>query len=142
MADSQNPVEDDIRRPRILIVDDEAANLQALRVTLGGQGFDVTGFTSPDDALEAITPDAFDVLLTDLKMPSTTGVELLQRAHERDPYLSGVIMTGEGSIASAVESMRSGAVDYVLKPLKLSNLLPVLASARTLGRLRRENDQL
>ena len=93
---------DDDRRTRILIVDDEAANLQALRVTLGGQGFDVTGFTHPDDALVAITPGAFDVLLTDLKMPSITGVELLRKAHERDPHLSGVIMTGEGSIASAV----------------------------------------
>jgi signal transduction histidine kinase len=142
MVEPRKPLDEDDRRTRILIVDDEDANLQALRVTLGGQGFDVAGFTHPDDALEAITPGAFDVLLTDLMMPSTTGVELLQRAHERDPHLSGVIMTGEGSIASAVESMRSGAVDYVLKPLKLSNLLPILASARTLGRLRRENDQL
>jgi len=142
VIDTQTPTEDGDRRVRILIVDDEAANLQALRVTLGGQGFDVTGFTHPAEALKVITPGAFDILLTDLRMPTTTGVELLRSAHERDPYLAGVIMTGEGSIASAVESMRSGAVDYVLKPLKLSNLLPVLARARTIGRLRRENDQL
>ena len=141
MTTAQDPTDGE-PRARILVVDDEPANLQALRVTLSGQGFDVTGFTDPAQALAAITLGAFDVLLTDLKMPSTTGVELLQRAHERDPYLSGIIMTGEGSIASAVESMRSGAVDYVLKPLKLSNLLPMLASALTLGRLRRANDQL
>ncbi|MET3667247.1 response regulator [Caulobacter sp. 1776] len=142
MVETDNRQDADGRHARLLIVDDEAANLQALRVTLEAKGFDVTGFTDPDQALEAITLGAFDVLLTDLKMPSTTGVELLQRAHERDPYLAGIVMTGEGSIASAVESMRSGAVDYVLKPLKLSNLLPVLASALTLGRLRRENGQL
>lgn len=142
MAETHDRDHDGGGRARILIVDDEAANLQALRVTLEAKGFEVIGFTDPGQALEAIAPGAFDVLLTDLKMPSTTGVELLQRAHERDPYLAGIIMTGEGSIASAVESMRSGAVDYVLKPLKLSNLLPVLASALTLGRLRRENDQL
>jgi signal transduction histidine kinase len=141
MTPAQDPA-GDTPKARILVVDDEPANLQALRVTLGGQGFDVTGFTDPTLALQAITLGAFDVLLTDLKMPSTTGVELLQRAHDRDPYLSGIIMTGEGSIDSAVESMRSGAVDYVLKPLKLSNLLPVLASALTLGRLRRANHQL
>jgi signal transduction histidine kinase len=129
-------------RPRILIVDDEALNLRALEATLGAQGYAVAGFTDPIAALNALKAGGFEILLADLMMPGMSGVELMRLAQAEDPDLVGVIMTGEGSIASAVEAMKSGALDYVLKPLKLSALLPVLSRALTVRRLRVENASL
>jgi signal transduction histidine kinase len=128
--------------PRLLIVDDEAANLQALQSTLAGQGYQVAGFSDPTAALAAFKADAFDLLLTDLVMPGIGGMTLMQEMRARDPDLAVVIMTGEGSIASAVEAMREGAMDYVLKPLRLSTLLPVISRALTVRDLRRENARL
>jgi signal transduction histidine kinase len=125
-----------------MIVDDEAANLQALQSTLAGQGYDVEGFADPTAALAAFKADAFDLLLTDLVMPGIGGMTLMQEMRARDPDLAVVIMTGEGSIASAVEAMREGAMDYVLKPLRLSTLLPVISRALTVRDLRRENARL
>ncbi|HKP78356.1 MAG TPA: response regulator, partial [Phenylobacterium sp.] len=130
------------RPPRILVVDDEAANLQALQSTLGSQGHEVAGFADPTAALAAFRPDAFDLLLTDLVMPGINGMTLMQELRARDPDLAVVIMTGEGSIASAVEAMREGAMDYVLKPLKLSTLLPAISRALTVRDLRRKNAEL
>jgi len=133
---------EDAGPPRLLIVDDEGANLQALLATLGGQGFEVAGFTDPAAALAAFKPDAFDLLLTDLMMPGIGGLTLMHEMRARDPDLAVVIMTGEGSISSAVEAMRDGALDYVLKPLKLSALLPVISRALTIRDLRRQNAAL
>ncbi|MBU1374341.1 MAG: response regulator [Alphaproteobacteria bacterium] len=128
--------------PRLLIVDDEAANLQALQSTLSGHGYEVAAFTDPAAALAAFKPDAFDLLLTDLVMPGIGGLTLMHEMRARDPDLAVVIMTGEGSISSAVEAMRDGAMDYVLKPLRLSTLLPVISRALTVRDLRRENTRL
>lgn len=128
--------------PRLMIVDDEAANLEALQSTLSGQGYEVAGFTDPTAALAAFQRDAFDLLLTDLVMPGIGGMTLMHELRARDPDLAVVIMTGEGSITSAVEAMREGAMDYVLKPLRLSTLLPVISRALTVRELRRENARL
>ena len=125
-----------------MIVDDERANLQALEATIGGQGYAVSGFSDPEAALKAFKPGAFDLLLTDLVMPGVGGLTLMQELRAQDPDLAVVIMTGEGSISSAVEAMREGALDYVLKPLKLSTLLPVISRALTVRDLRRENARL
>ncbi len=127
---------------RILVVDDEAANVDALRATLTGRGYDVQGCTDATTALAALAQDRFALLLADLNMPGMGGVELLQAAQARDPDLVGVIMTGEGSIATAVEAMKVGALDYVLKPLKLATLLPVISRALTVRQLRLDNAAL
>lgn len=143
MSDRLQPSDGEpTERPRILVVDDDAAHLQALKTTLAAQGYAVTGFGDPTDALEAMRRDGCDILLADLNMPGVSGVELLREAQAQVPDLVGVIMTGEGSIATAVEAMKSGALDYVLKPLRLASLLPVLARALTVRRLRVENATL
>ena len=139
MSETEDP---DSGPPRLMIVDDEPANLQALQSTLAGQGYEVEGFTDPTEALARFHRDAFDLLLTDLVMPGIGGLTLMHEMRARDPDLAVVIMTGEGSIASAVEAMRDGALDYVLKPLKLSTLLPVISRALTVRDLRRENARL
>jgi FixJ family two-component response regulator len=127
---------------RILIVDDDQAIVDALSHTLGGQGYEIVGFTDGAAALASLEAGRFDLLLTDLTMPGLGGVDLLRQARERDPDLVGVIMTGEGTIATAVEAMKTGALDYILKPLKLSVIVPVLSRALTVRRLRIENVDL
>jgi signal transduction histidine kinase len=127
---------------RILIVDDEAAQMKALCDTLRDEGYETVGFTRGKPALAALRQTEFDLLLADLMMPEMDGIALLQAAREVDPDLVGIIMTGEGSIASAVEAMKSGALDYILKPFKLSVILPVLSRALAVQRLRMENADL
>ena len=124
---------------RILIVDDEVRQMNALCDTLRDQEYEVTGFASSTAALAALRESKFDLLLTDLMMPEMDGISLLRAAHETDRDLVGVLMTGHGTIDTAVDAMKAGALDYILKPFKLSAVLPVLARALTVRRLRMEN---
>jgi two-component system sensor histidine kinase/response regulator len=121
---------------RILIVDDEMASMRALCDTLQTRGYDVAGFTGGDVALQCLRERQFDLLLTDLMMPGMGGVELLAAALKIDPQVVGIIMTGQGTVATAVEAMKAGAFDYVLKPFKLSLILPVLTRALAVRQLR------
>jgi signal transduction histidine kinase len=126
----------------LLVVDDEAAQMQALRDTLQDQGYDVVGCTSGEAGLVALRAETFDVLLADLMMPGMDGITLLRAALQVDPMLVGIIMTGAGTIGSAVEAMQSGALDYILKPFKLSAIVPVLARGLAVRGLRLENAAL
>src|SRR6185503_20016163 len=101
-----------------------------------------TGFSSANGALEALRAQEFDLILTDLMMPEMDGITLLRAALQARPDLVGIIMTGEGTIATAVEAMKTGALDYILKPFKLSVILPVLARALAMRRLRQKNVEL
>jgi DNA-binding NtrC family response regulator len=130
------------RRGRLLIVDDEVELMRALCESLRDEGFDPVGFTRPEDALAELPGGDFDVLLSDLMMPGTDGIQLLRAALAIDPVLVGVIMTGQGSIQTAVEAMKSGAFDYVLKPFRLQQVMPVLDRAMEVRRLRTENARL
>jgi signal transduction histidine kinase len=127
---------------RLLIVDDEAAQRHALSETLQVQGFETVGCGNAEAALAELRQRPVDLLLTDLMMPGTDGIGLLRAAREIDPMLVVIIMTGEGTIATAVEAMRSGAFDYILKPFKLSAILPVLSRALAVRRLRIQNAAL
>jgi hypothetical protein len=127
---------------RILIVDDEVAQMKALRDSLRHEGYETVGFSSGPEALAAIREKPFDVLLTDLRMPGMDGIALVRAALETDANLVCIMMTGAGTITTAVESMKAGTLDYVLKPFKLSVILPVLARALTVRRLRLENAAL
>lgn len=113
--------------------------MTALCETLNDHGYQTTGFASSKAALAAVEKGKFDLLLTDLMMPEMDGITLLRGAHEVDPDLVGIVMTGQGTIDSAVEAMKAGALDYILKPFKLSVVLPVLSRALTVRKLRLEN---
>jgi signal transduction histidine kinase len=129
-------------RARLLVVDDEAAQMKALCNTLQEEGYTTVGFTSARQALEHLASNEFDLLLTDLMMPEMDGIALLRAAQEIDRDLAAVIMTGHGTIDTAVQAMQGGALDYILKPFRLNAVLPVLSKALATRRLQTENIQL
>ncbi|CAN5192234.1 response regulator [soil metagenome] len=124
---------------RMLIVDDESALMEARCNILAQQGYATSGCNSAEEALARLRTERFDLLLTDLMMPGTDGIALARAALLADPQMAVVMMTGQGSVATAVEAMQSGVVDYVLKPFKLGAMMPVLERALAIGRLRRDN---
>jgi DNA-binding NtrC family response regulator len=130
------------KRGNLLVVDDEVELMRALCESLGEQGFAVRGLSDPAQAPDALRDGDFDVLLTDLMMPGTDGIHLLREALAIDPNLVGIIMTGQGTIQTAVEAMRAGAFDYILKPFRLQQVMPVLDRALEVRRLRLENVRL
>ena len=127
---------------RLLIVDDEKAQMRALCDTLGPAGYETRGFDSPREALAALRPGEFDLLLTDLQMPEMDGIALAAAVRQVDPDIGAIVMTGHGTIDTAVLAMQGGALDYILKPFKLNVVLPVIARALDLQRLRHENATL
>jgi hypothetical protein len=127
---------------RILIVDDEEALMKALANTLKDHGYETAGFTRGQDALAALKKQRFELLLSDLMMPEMDGIAMLRAALEMDPNIIGIIMTGAGTIPTAVEAMKTGAFDYILKPFKLNIILPVLTRGLALRELRLRNAAL
>jgi len=127
---------------RIIIVDDEVELMSALCEMLVGQGYETKGFLAGVEALAVLKEQEFDLLLTDLMMPGMDGIELIRGGLEIDPNLIGIIMTGHGTVQTAVEAMKTGAFDYILKPFKLNTLLPLLSRAMQVRNLRLENMQL
>ncbi len=126
----------------LLIVDDETAHMRALCDTLQLEGYSTTGVSSASAALAAMREKPFDLLLTDLMMPEMDGIALLRAAQEIDADVAGVVMTGHGTIDTAVKAMQAGACDYIVKPFRMNQLLPVIARALESRRLRRLNKEL
>jgi hypothetical protein len=126
-------------------VDDESGLVAALCRILQAEGYATTGAASGPEALDALRATTveeaagYDVLVTDLTMPAMDGITLLRAAREIDSDLVTVVMTGHGTIDTAVEAMKSGALDYILKPFNLSVILPVVSRALTVRRLRTQN---
>jgi two-component system, sensor histidine kinase and response regulator len=132
---------------RILIVDDEAALATALARTLQNEGYDTASLTTATQAVPLLraafeSGAPFDVLITDLMMPEMNGIALLRAALQIDEHLAVVVMTGHGTIDSAVAAMRNGALDFIEKPFNLTVIRPVLSRAFAVRRLRRENAAL
>lgn len=126
----------------LLIVDDDVTQLKALCDTLESQRYATSGFTRAADALDSLRDSTFDLLLTDLQMPAMNGIELLRRAQAIDGDLAAVVMTGHGTLDTAVEALKAGALDYIQKPFKLSVMLPVIERALTMRHLKREKARL
>jgi len=127
---------------RVLVVDDDPDLVDSILLGLREAAYTVSGVTSAAEALDLMRRERFDVMLTDLNLIPVDGITLLRRALEIDPGLSGIMMTGRGTVDTAVEAMKAGAVDYVLKPFKLDAVLAVLCRALKLRQLSRENAAL
>lgn len=127
---------------RVLVVDDEVELKNALVDALVARSYEARGYTSGPDALEALRTEDFDLLISDLMMPEMDGIALIKAALEIDPHLVAIIMTGQGTIQTAVDAMKAGTFDYVLKPFRMQTLMPILTRAINTRRLRKENLQL
>ncbi len=127
---------------RLFIVDDETAQMRALCDTLRLEGYHTEGFSSAQQALAELRPGRVDLLLTDLMMPEMDGISLINAARQIDPDLGAIVMTGHGTVDTAVQAMQVGALDYILKPFKLNVILPVISRALDVQRLRREIEDL
>jgi PAS domain S-box-containing protein len=126
----------------LLIVDDEVQLTRIICEALTKYGYETVGVASPQEAVELLRRQDFDLLLTDLSMPKMDGIELLRAAAEIDPSIVGILMTGHGTVQTAVDAMKTGAHDYILKPFKLQDALNVVARAMESRRLMLENVQL
>jgi two-component system, NtrC family, response regulator HydG len=127
---------------RILIADDNPAELDAFTRILVRTGYQILSVDNGQSALEIIKKNPIDVLLTDLNMPFLNGHELLRSAKALKPELEIVIITGEGSVESAVNTLKAGAYDFIEKPFKRIDLLKTIEKALEKQRLYRENRKL
>ena len=126
----------------ILVVDDEQANRVTLERILSREGYRVVHAPSGRVAMEELRDRAIDVVLTDLKMPGMSGIDLLKAAKKIDPDLEVVVMTAYGTVETAVEAMKEGAYDFVSKPLKRMDLVRTLRKALEKRTLQVENRRL
>ncbi|MBI3353929.1 MAG: sigma-54-dependent Fis family transcriptional regulator, partial [Nitrospirae bacterium] len=123
----------------ILVVDDEKSQRDILETILEDEGYDVEVSSNTSNALDLIKKMDFDIVLTDLKMPGSDGLDLLQKIINKNNLSCVVIMTAHGTIDTAVEAMKKGAFDYLTKPLERDELLLCLKRAFEKIRLVREN---
>jgi len=116
-------------RIRLLIVDDEIKFLESIAQRLELRDFEVFKATNGKEALESAKNSKFDLALLDLKMPGMDGKEVLEILKREHKYIEVIILTGHGSLDSAVECTKLGAFDYLPKPYELEKLLDVLQKA-------------
>lgn len=126
----------------IMVVDDEEIFLLSLKNHILLLGYSVVTATSGHEALAILKDQPIDLVITDLKMPDMDGVQLMLSARERYPLLPVIVFTAKGSIGSAVEAMRQGALDYLEKPFNPQSFDLVLHRALEFGRLSGENKLL
>jgi len=124
---------------RVLVVDDEKSMRDLLAITLEKEGYDVTLADGGEAAVEAIRRDAFDAILTDLRMPKVDGLQVLRSAKDLSPETTVIVITAVASTETAVEAMKLGAYDYVTKPFKLDEVKLIVKNALERKRLRDEN---
>jgi DNA-binding NtrC family response regulator len=119
-----------IAKIRLLLVDDERQFVEVMTQRLARRGFDVIGASSGREALDRLAADAgVDVVLLDVKMPGMNGIEATRRIKQAHPLLEIVILTGHAAIDSAVEAIRHGAYDYLMKPADLDELIAKVKQA-------------
>ena len=129
-------------KKHLLLVEDEAPLREALAERLVEHGFDVEQADSGEQAIEKLAEFAFDIVITDLRLPGLDGTRVLEAALLRYPDIVGIIVTGYGTVKDAVEAIKRGATDFVTKPFQFDELLHALNSALEKRRLKAENAYL
>lgn len=127
---------------KILLVDDEVSQTELLKGFLGKKGFKVTATQDPEEALTLIRSQGFDLLLSDYRMPKMDGLTLIKNAREIDPTVQIIMMSAYGTIETAVEIIKSGASEYLTKPIDLQELLLLIDKCIDKRVLQEENRQL
>ncbi len=131
-----------MKAPSILIVDDEPLMRLSMVDALKEVGYEVRAAATGTEGAEHFDKQPVDVLITDLRLPGTDGLELLQRCKQRSPRTEVILITAHGSVETAVEAMKRGAYDYITKPFSMDELLLIVERVAKVMALRQENIQL
>jgi len=129
-------------KPSVLVVDDESGILDTLRILLRNEGFEVTTAQGGKAGLEQIRSGAHDIILSDVRMPQVSGLDILTAAREQDPMTPVILMTAQASLQSAISAVNSGAFYYIQKPFSNDELVAILRRACEYRAVRVENKQL
>jgi DNA-binding NtrC family response regulator len=128
--------------PHILLIDDEKIALINLTHVLEAEGYRVTACMDGESGLATMQKNAFDLVLTDLRMPGIDGMEVLQHIRSTTPDVPVIMITGHATFDSAVDAMKAGAYHYISKPFRLAEAREVVRGALELRRVRQENSEL
>lgn len=129
-------------RPTVLVVDDESGILESLRILLRTEGFEPSLAHGGKKGLEALAETKPDIVLTDIRMPGATGVEILAAARQNDPDVPVILMTAQATLQSAMQAVNEGAFYYIQKPFRNDELIAILRRAAEHRQLRMENRTL
>ena len=127
---------------RILIVEDEPGVIEVFTECLTREGYAINTAATGETAIQMLADNRYDVVLIDLHLPKADGFQVLAHLQQVSPSSSAIVVTGHGSIESAVEAMKQGAVDYLTKPMTVVQLRIVVKKALDVQRLQRENRRL
>jgi response regulator RpfG family c-di-GMP phosphodiesterase len=127
---------------RILVVDDEGLIQQLCRRILLKNGFEVETASNGSHALEMNAKSSYDILLTDIKMPGMSGLELIEKVKERQPEIAAIVITGYGSVDTAIESLKLGVMGFIIKPFTPDALLVTIQNVLEKRRILSENTRL
>ena len=128
--------------PRILLIEDDPAIVTSLQQILAADGYAVSLAKRGDEGLAIAQSQSFDVVVTDLKLPGLSGLELIRQLHTSKPRLPLILMTAHGTTETAIEATKFGAYDYLLKPFEMNELLELVDTAVTSSRLMSEPVEL
>ncbi len=130
------------QQPVVLVIDDESGILDTLRILLKKEGFEVAVAQGGKAGLEAIRSASPDIVVTDVRMPQVTGLDILQAVKEHDPMTPVILMTAQASLQSAIQAVNAGAFYYLQKPFANDELVAILRRACEFRQIRVENKQL
>ena len=128
--------------PTILIVEDEAKMLRLLELNLADEGYTTLAAPDAETALKLLRQEKVDLVLTDLKLPRMDGLEFLQNVKRSNAHLPVILMTAYGTVETAINAMKAGASDYVLKPFSMEEIKLLIGKELDVRRLREENRDL
>ncbi|MEJ2239522.1 MAG: sigma 54-interacting transcriptional regulator, partial [Gemmatimonadales bacterium] len=129
-------------RPNILIIDDESGILETLSILLKNSGFEVETAQGGKVGLETLKASLPDIVLTDIRMPQVTGIDILEAARDLDPEMPVILMTAQATLQSAIQAVNQGGFYYIQKPFANDDLLAICRRAAEYRALRSENKHL
>ena len=126
-------------KPKILVVDDESSHRQMIKAVLSAEGYEIREAADGNQALKAVEEKFHDLILMDIRMPGPSGIESLQKIKDISPGIPIIIMTAYASVNTAIDALKSGAYDYLTKPLDIEELKILVAKALRFQKLEQEN---
>src|ERR1700741_4588262 len=117
------------QKPSVLVVDDESSILDTLRILLRKEGYEVTTAQGGKAGLEQIRSGSHAIVLTDVRMPQVSGLDILQAARDQDPETPVVLMTAQASLQTAIQAVNQGAFHYIQKPFSNDDMVAICRRA-------------